>query len=261
MKINEPRDHFKHQRDTFGMFIPENDEDWAAARTQCIGGSDIPTVMGRWGRERFNELLEEKRTGVQFFTGNLHTWVGKEMEGAIFKRFHDGEYDNPGDAPGAEVVQWNRVNAIRFDEKDRRFSCTPDIEMFNKVKPLVDDTIAVVNMKFTGKWLKSMPSDEMRMQVNWEMMVTGCETGGIFALHLGYGGDENPSYLRYFPIERDEKLIAEMRRAARIFMDGVASGADGAEIASEIGIEWLASGNMKGHSAKKKGGGNVSRDF
>jgi len=259
MQINKPREHFIHQRDEFGVFTPVDNEDWAAARTQSIGGSDISTVMGLWGREQFNELLEEKRTGVQFFTGNLRTWVGSSMEGPIYRRFRDGKIDNMADVPSGGVMDWNSINAIRFDEFNPAFSCTPDIEIGDEIRHGVIDLTAVINMKFTGKWLKSMLPEHMVMQVNWEMMVCRVEVGGILALHLGYG-EENPDYLRYFPVEHDPALIKRMREAATIFMDGVRSGAEGDEIAKAIGIEWTPKGSIKGSFAKKEKR-NVNRDF
>lgn len=173
--------------------IPFTDrDDWLAKRRQGIGASDIAGIMG-----------------LSPWTTPFQVWASKV-------------YDIPEESDD-EAMHWGHVleNTI-LDEWGRRnwpvedrglllrsvehphFMATPDGLTDNGVEG------AVVEAKNSSDWRWSEVPEHYRLQVQWQLIVTGYRIGYLAVL---FGGRR----LDTFKIEADPDMQAEMVEAANDF--------------------------------------------
>ena len=228
-----------------GIYTPSDKDDWLAMRRQLVTASEIPTLCGCFGDDRIAEMVIEKRTGERGFKGNLKTEVGSFLEAFIWQKVQAGEVD--GLSVSLERTHWNDQDCIHFGE-NKHHGGTPDIVVNRPDRWGVEECW---NMKSTGYYAKNLPTHHMRLQVNWEMHVTGALHGGIIALNISARPDP---FLAAFPIERDEALIERMVEAADAFQTVLNAGYSPNEIVAEMQA-------FKIEEPKKKKEKNVSRDF
>jgi len=182
---------------------------WLDARRSLVTASDLPVVMGLYGKGRLRDLVREKLGLDDPWGGNLLTEMGKALEPWIYGRVAAGEVEA---LPDGRYIH-NDTDSIRLAE-DRRHGATVDL-----VQYVGDSTqpFAVWDMKHTTYKAENMPSEAMRLQVNWQMYCLEVDHGGIVGAHR-FG-----QYLRAFEIKRDEALIGRMTEVANVLLDGLDS--------------------------------------
>jgi len=182
---------------------------WLDARRSLVTASDLPVVMGLYGKGRLRDLVREKLGLDDPWGGNLLTEMGKALEPWIYGRVAAGEVEA---LPDGRYIH-NDTDSIRLAE-DRRHGATVDL-----VQYVGDSTqpFAVWDMKHTTYKSENMPSEGMIAQVNWQMYCLDVDHGGIVGAHR-FG-----AYLRAFPVERDETLIERMIEVANVLLDGLDS--------------------------------------
>jgi len=208
-----------------GIYTPSDKDDWLAMRRQLVTASEIPTLCGCFGDGRIAEMVVEKRTGERGFKGNLKTDVGSFLEPFIWQKVQAGEVD--GLSASLERTHWNDQDCIHFGAS-KHHGATPDIVEHDKSGPRA---FSVWNMKSTGIYAKNLPKHYMRLQVNWEMHVTGALHGGIIALNISAKPDP---FLQAFSVVRDEALIERMVEAADAFQTVLNAGYSPNEIVAEM---------------------------
>ena len=182
---------------------------WLEARRSLVTASELPVLMGLYGRERVYDLIREKQGLDEPWSGNLLTEMGKALEPWMYGKVLASEVEA---LPKGRYIH-NDTDSIRLAE-DRRHGATVDL-----VQYVGDSTMpfAVWDMKHTTYKAENMPSEGMVAQVNWQMYCLGVEHGGIVAAHR-FG-----AYLRAFPVAYDEALIESMIEIANVLLDGLDS--------------------------------------
>ena len=181
--------------------MQKNHDKWLAIRNNGLGGSDAAVIMG-----------------VSPFKSRLTLWMEKTGKLA------------PEDLSQNQRVYWgikNEANiAAWFKEvtgkKTRRRGMIMDEDypyMFANVDRMVDGEDAGLEIKTAGvsqapQWKEDNVPDGYWLQCQWYMAVTGCKCWYIAVL---IGGNE----ATWKKVERSDKQIAELRRAARNFWDMV----------------------------------------
>jgi|GEM_PF-2777912 len=215
---------FKAAWKPHGVYQPSGDDDWLEARRNLVTASEISTICGIWGDERIRELVIEKLTGERSFKGNLKTRAGSALEPFIWDEIQAGRVDDLD--VSLEHTHWNDGNRLHFGA-DRSHGCTPDI-IETSGSALA---CSVWNMKVTGYYAKNLPTFYMRMQVNWEMHVTGALHGGIVAFNIAARPE---AFLSAFPVERDSALINRMVNAADAWLAALSGGYSADEMVAEM---------------------------
>lgn len=168
-------------------------EQWLEARQAGIGGSDISAIMGKNPWKSAYELyfdklgiLEEKET-----TESMR--IGTDLEQYVAERYME--------ATGKKV---QRTNFMYFDDEY-------DFMVANIDREIVGENAAVecktTNIFSTVDYDGGDVPIQYYMQCQWYMMVRGYDYIDLAVLVFGKG-------FYYSMIERNEELIADMRKAA-----------------------------------------------
>lgn len=174
--------------------------DWHERRRQGVGASEVAAVLGRspwaspystWCRKVGLIPPDDASDAAQF---------GKDLEPITAAWFHrrTGLY-----VAGEQMMlthpehPWARatVDGLVYDGGPRT------VDGYG-----ANDALGVLELKFTGQspWVE-LP-EHHRLQVQWQLFVSGLERGWLAAFHTGFGR------LRFqvYEVERDDELLAEI---------------------------------------------------
>jgi len=182
--------------ETYEIIAYEDRAEWLRLRRQGIGASDIPAIMG-----------------VSPWSTPWQVWVSKVEE-------------VPESEPSEDMEWGMKIEQLILDEAEPRLGL--QLERGLLVRNLgwpwmmaspdgLGDGV-VVEAKKVDEWSwPDGPPEHYRLQVQWQMAVTGCSAGWIAALHRG---------IRFalYPVVRDKALIESMIGAGEAFWQLVESG-------------------------------------
>lgn len=175
------------------------EEEWLDARRGFVTASEVGK-LARLDQREWDQLREEKATGVQAFKGNAYTRWGHKREPHILK-----------------WVQENVDPTIRANDQLyvsrvwTKFAATPDgISIDGKV---------TCQVKTSGHGLDPKdPYPHYMDQVQWELLVTGAERCILVVEHHDEFVVTGPPV--YAVIPRDEDRIHELMDIAARFLAG-----------------------------------------
>lgn len=178
--------------------------EWLAARKTCIGASEMAAVCGISQDRQPIEVYREKVGETEPFTGNRFTRRGSLLEPLL-----KAEY---AELTGHELV----TGLPMYFHPERPYvACTPD------ACRATDDSW-LVEFKTLSPWRAGELGDvgtddipeEWVLQAQTQMAVMGAARVDVFVA-LGF-----ESY-RIYPVQRNERLIVRMLKAADLFWDRV----------------------------------------
>lgn len=196
--------------------FPEHSPEWHAARAPGIGSSEIAAVLGLSPWESPFSLWHRKAGNVPVeIDDNPQMEWGRRLEPVIAAKFAD-------EHPELSVVGCGTYHAAGRSWQ----RANPDRLLFGPEQtsePWDEPPIAVLeikNVRSRDGWGDPDTDDvpiHYRTQVLWQMDVMGVERAHLAVL---IGGSDYREYL----VEHDEGECAELRDAARAFLDSVDAG-------------------------------------
>jgi putative phage-type endonuclease len=194
---------------------------WLAARREGIGGSDVAAIFGlagRWGSPR--HVFEEKH-GRPTYRETEPAEIGREIETFVARMFtkRSGlKTRMPKGMIANDARPWMRANVDRY-VLDAHGEIVAPLELKNRSEYQAED------------WEDGVPDGPL-LQLHWYLAVGGWDHGYVAAL---VGGNK----LRWFRIERDEEIIAEIVEYCeqwyqRHVVEGFPPAADGLEATTSL---------------------------
>jgi putative phage-type endonuclease len=182
-------------------------DEWHDWRSQGIGASDIPAILGVSSFASPWSLWAEK-TGRTSRTGTTQRQrIGQVLEGAIAQLFHEETgYHVAGEQTWCTHPhhKWAKATVDGFV-----VPATPGANT-------LDDALGVLEIKTDGApgWYDGVPP-RVWTQVQWQMFVTGTDRAWVAVLHSGFT-------FQVHEVGRDDTAIADMLdRAQRFWFDHV----------------------------------------
>ncbi|MEW2568420.1 lambda-exonuclease family protein [Streptomyces sp. NPDC047070] len=194
---------------------------WEAARREGIGGSDVAALFGLAGKWSSPRHVYEEKHGRPTFRETEPAEIGREIETFVARMFTKRSGLKTRMPSG--MIQnlerpWMRANVDRY-VVDGEGRIVAPLELKNRSEYQAED------------WEDGVPDGPL-LQLHWYLAVGGWDHGYVAAL---VGGNK----LRWFRIERDEEIIAEIVEHCeawyqRHIVEGFPPPADGLEATTNL---------------------------
>lgn len=181
--------------------------EWLEARTEYLGASDAPVIMGLDPWRSPLAVWVEKRVGPQETEESEPMYWGNRLEGVVADEYttrtarETWQYD-PFDIVVSRERTWQAATIDRFVGGER---------------PGVLE-VKTASAYRAGDWTDAAPM-HYQIQLQHQLAVTDYQWGSLAVL---IGGQQ----FRFADIERDDELIAEMLEREETFWKSVVSGAE-----------------------------------
>jgi putative phage-type endonuclease len=173
-------------------FIISDLSAWKELRTQGIGGSDIPTIMGINPWQSRDQLFERLVHGVEL-TETEAMRKGREMESVIADRFQQ-----------ATQLNLLQPNATYHSITHPHFFATPDRIILDSAGA----PVGILEIKYSS-YFSNTKRLMAEYQLQWYMSILGLDCGFIAVM-------QKEKYYA-IPIMRDNALIEKMEHQAHEF--------------------------------------------
>jgi putative phage-type endonuclease len=194
---------------------------WEAIRREGIGGSDVASIFGLAGKWSSPRHVFEEKHGRPTFRETEPAEIGREIETFVARMFtkRSGLKTRMPAGMIANLERpWMRANVDRY-VLDAEGNIVAPLEVKNRSEYQAED------------WEDGVPDGPL-LQLHWYLAVGGWDHGYVAAL---VGGNK----LRWFRIERDEEIIAEIVEYCegwyqRHIVEGFPPPADGLEATTSL---------------------------
>lgn len=192
--------------------------EWLQYRKRGIGGSDAGAVCGLSPYRTAMQVYEDKTSDVIEEIDNEAMRQGREFEDYVARRFME--------ATGKKV---RRANFMYYDE-EYPF-------MLADVDRMVVGENAGLECKTTSPYLAGRWEDgrmPLAYQIQCYHYMSVCNADAWYLAVIIYGRE-----FKYYRLERDEEMIADLRKIEKEFWEGhvqagVLPGPDGSELADQV---------------------------
>jgi putative phage-type endonuclease len=200
---------------------PSNNKAFSRVRSNSIGGSDIPVIMGVNPYKNIFDLWDEKvNPSLHVIEQNDQMLSGTLLEAACVNIFKRKE---------KRFIVKNPHRIFYGDESF--FSATPDRLLYDKEK---ESYVGVLEIKCTSNWdrYKELMA---RFQLNWYM--------GILKVDIGYLHVQEGTTPTIIPILFDAELFERMKTKAIDFWRNVEDKTE-----PEINVEGAVQGSLEDYT-------------